>query len=102
MDGVGGPAQDDPDRRNEERHRQRREDRGEDLGIRRPADHQHEDEPDVVCLPDRAHRSVRVLAEGAALLAARRELPESRAEICTAEDGVGSQADEHQDQWQFR
>ena len=60
-----------------------------------PADHEHEDQPHVVRLPDRAHRMEGVLAQLAPVRAApAEEEPEPRAEVGAAEHGVGGEADE--------
>ena len=58
---------------------ERREDRAERDRERRPDDHQHEDQPDVVGLPHRAHRALDHPAHAAAALARRRRSgPRSR------------------------
>ena len=62
------------------------------VGIAGPADDQHEDQPDVVRLPDRAHRVVGVLAHRA--LAPRRppsSCQKPGAEVGAAEHGVGGE-----------
>ena len=96
--GVGRAAQDDADPRDEERDGERRGDRAEGRRIGRPADHEHEDQPDVVGLPDGAHGVVGVLAQRlVALAAAAQQLPEARAEVGAAQHCVRGQSDEHQD-----
>jgi hypothetical protein len=97
---VGGAAQDDPDRRDEERHRERRHDRGERRRVARPADDEHEDQPDVIRLPDRPHGVVRVVAHGLPALVARagQQRPEPCAEVGAAEHAVRRQAGDDQDQ----
>lgn len=64
----GASRCDAADYRAERERRQdgRGEDRGECFGIRGPADGEHEDESDVVRLPDRAHRPIGVLATSTA------------------------------------
>ena len=58
---------------------QRREDRPERRRERRPDDHQHEDQPHVVGLPDGRHRALDHAPHPApARRAARREVPEAR------------------------
>ena len=82
----------------EERDGERRGDRAEGDRVGRPADDEHEDQPDVVGLPDRAHRVVGVLAQRpVALAAAAEQLPEAGAEVGAAEHRVGGQAEADQD-----
>ena len=79
---VGGAAEDDPDRGDEERDRERRGDRAERDRVGGPDDGQHEDEPDVVRLPDRPHRVVRVVADRVGVGAFPAvQLPEAGAEV---------------------
>ena len=100
--GICGAAEDDADAADEERNRERRGDRPEGHRVGRPADDEHEDQPDVVGLPDRAHRVMRVLAQlPVAFTAAAQQLPEAGAEIGAAQDRVGSQSDEHEDDGSF-
>ena len=54
----GAAAQDDPERREEQRDRERRGDRAERAREAGPEDDQDEDQPDVVGLPDRCHRAL--------------------------------------------
>ena len=70
-------AQHDAERGQAERDEERREDRLERRREPRPEDDEHEDQPDVVGLPDRADRPVDQLARAPAALAARRR-PGSR------------------------
>ena len=77
---------------------ERRGDRAERRRVGRPADDEHEDQPDVVGLPDRPHRVVRMLAQRTVALAPTAEqLPEARPEVRAGEHRVRRQADQHQD-----
>ena len=95
---VGGAAQDDPDRGDQQGHRERRRDRGEHPRVRRPADNENEDQPDVIRLPDRANRVARVVAKRA--VAARgRDHPDAGPKVRAGQDHVGREADEDEYQW---
>ena len=83
---VGGAAQDDPDAGDEQRDRECRGDRPERARVGGPEDGQHEDQPDVIGLPDRRHRMVGVLADALPVLAAPgEELPEAGTEVGAGE-----------------
>src|SRR6185437_1162826 len=56
--------------------------------VRRPHHRQHEDQPDVIRLPDGPHRRVRVVANLVGMAPAREQLPEARAEVGSGEDDV--------------
>ena len=74
-----GAAQHDPERREAERDEQRREDRLERRREPGPEHDEHEDQPDVVGLPDRSDRPVDQLARPPAAVAPTREqAPERR------------------------
>ena len=95
--GVGAAAQDDADRRDEERDRERRRDRPEHLRVAGPEHRQHEDQPDVVRLPDRPHRVVGVVADAARRLSsAGDQLPQAGAEVRAAENDVEDEAGQHE------
>src|SRR5207248_7626344 len=67
----------------------RRGDRAEDDRVGRPDDRQDEHEPDVVRLPDRRHRLVRVVTNAPAALAPPgRQLPDARAVVGAGEHRV--------------
>ena len=66
----------------EERDEERREYRAERQREGGPEDHEHEDQPDVVRLPDRRHRALDHAAHApAALGPAGGEVPEAGAEV---------------------
>ena len=88
-------AQDDPHAGEEERDVERLHDRRERRREAGPHDDEDEDQPDVVRLPDRAHRALDHPADPRAPLgAARGEVPEAGAEVGAAEDGVRGEADD--------
>ena len=66
-----------------------------------PDDGDHENQPDVVCLPDRAHRAVGVVADRVGIRPfPRGELPPAGAEVGSREHGVEGQSDEREQQRQ--
>ena len=82
-----------------ERDRKCGRDRSEGGRIGGPDDGEHEDQPDMVGLPDRRHRRMRVLADRLRLPApAGGELPEAGAEVGATEHGVEGQPDQREDQ----
>src|SRR5215207_1390363 len=99
--GVAGPAQDDPQRGGEQRHVERREDRAERARISGPDDDEHEDQPDVVRLPHRAHGVVGVIAQRPPPLTRQQHVPEPRAEVGAAQHHVRRHADERDQQRQL-
>jgi hypothetical protein len=98
---VGAAAQDDSDPGDEERDRERRGDRAERGRVSRPHDGEHEDQPDVVGLPDGRHARVGVIADLLRTLAASSgELPEAGAEIGARKHGIERKPGEREDQRQ--
>ena len=97
--GVGRPTQDDADRGDEQRHGERGHDRAEGDRIGGPADDEDEDQPDVIRLPDGAHRVPCMVARRRRTRAstAGEQDPEAGAEVRTREHGVSGEADEDQD-----
>src|SRR4051812_28987496 len=88
-EGEAGTAQDDPQRRQRDRHVQGGEDRAEGRGEGGPEDDEDEDQPDVVRLPDGGERALdRVPRPLAALGSPRDEVPEAAAEVGAAEERV--------------
>jgi hypothetical protein len=89
VEGEARPPEDDAERRDAERDEQRGHHGLEGDREARPQHHEHEDEPHVVRLPDRADGPVDERASTAAALAgAGEQPPEPTAEIGAAEDRV--------------
>ena len=96
-EGEARSAQHDPDRGDRQRDEQRQRDRGVRLGEPGPQQHEAEDQPHVVALPDGADRVVDHLARP---LAAGRssgdQIPEPGAEVGAAEDRVQHDGEQQQ------
>ena len=93
-----GTSQHDPERREAERDEERGEDRLEGRGESGPEHDQREDQPHVVCLPDRSDRPVDQRARPPAPVSPTREqAPDAGAEVRPAEDGVHRRDDEEDD-----
>ena len=61
--------------------------------VRGPAHDEHEDQPHVVGLPDRAHRVVGEVAHRRRRAGPGQQVPEARAEVGAAQHHVGGEAD---------
>ncbi len=94
VEGEARAAQDDAEGRQAQRDEQGREDRFEGEREPGPEHHEHEDQPDVVGLPDRADRPVDQRARPPApAVAAGDEAPEAGPEVGPAEHGIRRHAD---------
>ena len=83
---VGRSAGEDTEQGEEQRHRQRRADSTDRHRVRRPGHGEHEDQPDVVGLPDRGQSVVRMVAQPLGRRsAAGRHLPHPGAEVGATE-----------------
>ena len=96
---IGGAAEDDPHRGDEERDRERRADRAERARVGGPDDGEHEDQPDVVRFPDGTHRAVGVVADRSGVGAVPRgQLPPAGAEVGSCKHGVRGEPDQREEQ----
>src|SRR4029450_6685082 len=92
-EGESRPAPDHPERRQRQGEIERGHDGGERAGERRPQDDQYEDQPDVVGLPHRADGVLdQVPLPCAPAGASGEQVPDSRAEVGTAEE---TRSEEH-------
>ena len=97
--GVRCAADDDPQRRQDERDRERRRDRAEGGGVGRPHHGEHEDQPHVVGLPHRRHDVMREVADAPPLPGLwGGDLPDGGAEVGAGQHDVARQSDEDEDQ----
>ena len=93
-EGEAGAAQDDPQRRQRDRHVEGREDRAEGRREGGPEDDEDEDQPDVVGLPDGGQRALDQRPRPRALLVpAGDQVPEAAAEVGAAEERVEGRPD---------
>ena len=94
--GIGGATENDADGGDEQRDGQGRHDGAERDRVTRPGHGQHEDQPDVVGLPDWPDRVPgMVTGRGRVRLpAAGQQRPQARAEVGSGQHGVGGDPDQ--------